>query len=95
MTGGGRQKGIKTSKIFRTQAEEDSIMQLMTEANEAEKMRDIAMNAREAARKEIQQHLNEEEKSAVDIRMGHIDHHMYLDDGSSKEGAPDPDEHPD
>ena len=55
----------------------------MTEANEAEKMRDIAKNAREAARKEIQQHLNEEEKSVEDIRMSRIDHHMYLDDHSS------------
>ena len=53
MTGSNRQKGIKTSVIFRTQGEEDSIMQLMTEAHDAEKMRDIAKNAREVARKEI------------------------------------------
>ena len=58
-------------------------------------MRDLAKNAREAARKEIQAHMNEEEKSEVVRRMQHIDHHMYLDDHSSKEGAPDPEEHPD
>ena len=94
MTGANRQKGIKTSQVFRTQGEEDSIMQLMKEAHDAEKMRNIARNARAVARKEIEAHLNEEEKSAVAVRMGHVDHHMYLDENSSKE-APDPEDHPD
>ena len=94
MTGANRQKGIKTSQIFRTQGEEDSVVQLMKEAHDAEKMRDIAKNAREVARKELASHLNEEEKSAVAARLGHVDHHMYLDDNSSKE-APDPEDHPD
>ena len=39
--------------------------------------------------------MNEEEKSEVAHRMQHIDHHMYLDETSSKEGPPDPEEHPD
>ena len=60
MTGANRQKGIKTGKIFRTQAEEDSIMQLMKEAHEAEKMKEMAKNAREVARKEIESHMDEE-----------------------------------
>ena len=46
ITGGNKQKGIKTSTVFRTQAQEDAIRQLMREANEAEKLREIAKNAR-------------------------------------------------
>ena len=94
--GGNKQKGIKTGKIFRTQAEEEAIHELMREAREAEKSRDITNNARELAKRELERHLNliGDDEDATSKRMQKIDHHLYLDEASSA-GPPDPSENPD
>ena len=52
----------------------------MREASEAEKLRVIAKNARQVAKKEIEKHMNMEEKTEAAKRMEQIDSHMYYDE---------------
>ena len=52
----------------------------MEEASEAEKLRNIAKNARHVAKQEIEKHMDMQEKTEAAKRLEQIDSHMYFDE---------------